>query len=307
MKKRLSDLKIMMILIISGVIYSQSISFHSPIPWTTLRNGKINAKTLLDTAEIKKKTVNLKLYKVENGKKRSLTTKTFKPVDYSFETQLSELKNTVLGGTDFLRIEWKVRGTDKKGYIEPFGIVQLSEKDDENQWKCKEIITGTISLGEITNLLKDSDFTSLGNVSFCLVWNKEIFGILYKNSKEMNSIKVFFDGKNGKNAFISFSDRELGYFPENDSINAIYYKRDVSDSGIVYTSHNWIQEIKKEINDNTVLLSIPWYDLGIIAKDKRRFGFAIIVKDGKKRSIALPEKAHEKIPGTWGNIVLVEN
>ncbi|MGD9200071.1 MAG: hypothetical protein PVI26_00780 [Chitinispirillia bacterium] len=306
MRERQSTLIKVLILGITTVVYSQSVTFHSPIPWTTLRNGKINAKTLIDTAEIKKKTVNLKLYKVENGKKRSLAIKSFKPVDYSYETKLSEIKGSVLGGTDFLRIEWDVAGSDKKGYIEPFGIVQLSEKVDENQWKCKEV-SGTIDLNVIKNSLKESDFNSIGKVSFCLVWNKEIFGLVYKNSKGMTSIKVFFDGKNGKNAFISFSDRELEYFPENDSINTIYYKRDVSDSGIVYTSHNWIQEIQKKAGDNLVLISIPWYDLGIIAKEKRRFGFAIFINDDKQKSIALPEKAREKIPGTWGNIVLTKS
>jgi hypothetical protein len=133
-----------------------------------------------------------------------------------------------------------------------------------------------------------------------------MLGIVYRKSKGMNSIKIFFDGKNGKNAFMSFSDRELVYFPENDSMSTIYYKRDVSDSGIVFKSHNWIQEIKKEMSDNTVLISVPWYDLGIIAKDKRKFGCAVFGQVDKKKSIALPEKAREKIPGTWGNLVLAK-
>jgi len=305
MKKMQCVMNVVVILGITGIIYGQSITFHSPIPWTTLSDGKITTKTLIDTAEVKKKKVKLELYTIQNGKKRRLATKSFTPVDYSFETQLSELKYSVFGGTDFLRIEWSVTGTDNKGYIEPFGIIQLSEKAEGNQWKCNEI-TSNMKYSAIKSSLKDDDFISIGKVSCCFVWNNDKLGILCKNSKGVKNIYFLFDGKNGKNAFMSFPDRQLEYFPENDSLHAAYYKRAVTDSGIDYQSNAWIQEIKHEISEDIVLISIPWYDLGIIAKDERRFGFAVFVQNKDNKSIALPEKAHRKIPGTWGNLVLVK-
>ena len=98
--------------------------------------------------------------------------------------------------------------------------------------------------------------------------------------------------------------RRIYYYPKTDSIRLIYYKRSVSDSSIHYKEKEWIQEIKVDRKNDIVLISIPWYDLGMIAAEDRIFGFASFVTESKKKAIAMPNSAKSKIPGTWGNVVL---
>lgn len=291
--------------IVTGIAFGQAVSFHSPVPWITLRENKIIAKTLIDTAEVKKNTVKLTIAKVINGKKMTVATKKFKSTDYSQEYELATIEDKIIGGKDFLRIDWKVLGTDKKGMILPFGIIEVGDVTENDAVKCKKI-SGKLEAASLKAQLQDKDFLAAGNLMFCPVWNDKMLGLVCKNAKEMENIIFTVDGKNGKNAFLSFSDRIVTYYPKIDSLHAVYYKRGIADEAIKYDEKKWVQEIRKDAKDGLVVIAIPWHDLGMLALDGRIFGFGVFASVSEKESGAYPETAKKEIPGTWGNAVLKE-
>jgi hypothetical protein len=292
-----------LILFCTSFVFSQAVTFHSPVPWITLRDSKIIAKTLVDTSEVQKNAVKLTLSKVVNGKKIRIASKKFKTIDYSQEYELATLDTDILGGKDFLTIAWEVANTEKKGKIEPFGIVKIAGDDPEKgALSCKQV-SGTLSADALGSALKDNDFVSLGSGKFCAVWNSEKFGLVIKGGKDLESVRFSIDGKNGKNAFLTYSDRIITYFPKNDSLSATYNKRSVDEKGIKYNVKDWNQEIQKEVKDGLVCMVIPWYDLAILPIDGRIFGFAAFAEASDKTA-AVPENAQKEIPGTWGNLVL---
>ena len=303
MTTKVSIIKFSLFISFASYVFGQAVSFHSPVPWITLRENKVIAKTLIDTAEVEKNTVKLTLSKVINGKKVQIAAKKFKSKDYSQEYELAIVKDKIIGGKDFLRVDWKVLGTDKKGMILPFGIVEVGEVTENDAVKCKKI-SGKLEAAALGAQLQDKDFLAAGNLMFCPVWNDKMLGFVCKNAKEMENIIFAVDGKNGKNAFLAFSDRIVSYYPKNDSLDAIYYKRGIADEAIKYDEKKWVQEIKKDANDGLVVIAIPWHDLGMLASDGRIFGFGVFASVSDKESVAYPEQAQKEIPGTWGNVVL---
>lgn len=288
---------------IAHFVFGQAVSFHSPVPWITLRENIIIAKTLIDTAEVKKNTVKLTLSKVINGKKKQIDAKKFKSEDYSQEYELATVDDKILGGKDFLRIDWQVVGTDKKGMILPFGIAEVGEVTENDAVKCKKI-SGKLGADALSSQLQDKDFLAAGNLMFCPVWNDNVLGLVCKNVEDMENVVFAVDGKNGKNAFLAFSDRIVTYYPKNDSLHALYYKRGIVDEAITYDEKKWVQEIKKDKKDGLVVITVPWHDLGMLAADGRIFGFSVFAAVSEKESAAFPKTAQKEIPGTWGNVVL---
>ncbi len=288
-----------------NVASGQVITFQNIVPWITLREGNIIARTLVDTAATKGNNIKLTLSKVEQGRKVRIMTKNFKPAEYSNEYELANIEKEIVGGKDFLKVEWNVVGNDEKGVVEPFGIVKLNGESEKSALKCKKI-SCALEASALKSVLKEKDFIAVGNNMFCPVWNKTMLGLVCKNMKEASNISFHFDGKNGKNAFISFSDRIVTYYPGKESLSTIYYKRTVTDTGIRYDPKEWIQEIKKDAKEGLVVISIPWYDIGMLAQDGRIFGFAVFASSLKNEESALPEAAQRYIPGTWGDIILTE-
>lgn len=303
MTAKYNIITISLFLSLASIVFGQSVSFHSPVPWITLRENKIIAKALIDTAEVKKKAVKLTLSKVVKGKKIHIAAKTVKSEDYSQEYELAAVKGEMIGGNDFLRIDWKVLGTDKKGVIFPFGIAKIGEVTENDAVTCKKI-SSNLEAASLKTQLQDTDYVTAGSLMFCPVWNDTMFGLVCKNVKEMANVTFAIDGKNGKNAFLAFADRMVSYFPDNDSLNAFYYKRGIEKEAIKYDEKEWIQEIKKETKEGIVVISIPWYDLGMLASDGRIFGFSAFASISEKESVAYPKQAKKENPGTWGNVVL---
>ena len=302
MKVKLVFLPMVLFLCFTHTIIGQALTFHSPVPWITLREKNVVAKALIDTAEVKNNTVKLTLSAVENGSKKQLARKVIKPEDYSIEQEMTSLPKNIIGGADFLMVEWEVSGTEKKGAIKPFGIVKFDTDPIASPVKATKS-AGAIDAGTIKKILKEEDFISLGTGKFAVVWNDKALSIVFDNLKEMKDISFLIDGKNGKNAFLSFSDRELQYFPQNDSLNALYYKRVITEKAIEYRPEEWINEITKSVNEELHVISFPWYDIAINPTDGRIFGFAVFANASK---VAFPESADKYIPGTWGNIVLTK-
>ena len=289
----------------SSVVFGQAVTFHSPLPWITLRNNKIIAKTLIDTAEVKTNTVKLTLSKVINGKKATIASKKFKSKDYSQELELATINEKIIGGKDFLLIDWEVLGTDKKGIIFPFGLAEIGEVSENDAIKCKKF-SGKFQADAVKSQLQDNDFLMVGNSMICLVWNAEKIGIVCKKLKENESISFAVDGKNGKNAFLAFSDRIVTYYPKTDSLYPVSYKRGVAEESIQYTERKWAQEINKEVKEDLVLITVPWHEIGMLASEGRIFGFSVFASVSEKESAVFPETAKKEIPGTWGNVVLVK-
>ena len=92
-----------------------------------------------------------------------------------------------------------------------------------------------------------------------------------------------FDGKNGKNAFLSYPDRIISYIPAKDSLNTIHYKRDVKEDTLRYTDKLWQSEIKKEIIGEKVVISMPWADIGVIPLRKEWWNGCVCQQGGKPR------------------------
>jgi hypothetical protein len=282
---------------------AQIVTFNSPGQWTTERSDKICVKVQLDTARIPKKKINFTIYKIENGKKKKTLTKEFKVSDYSQEYEIGSIGSVMLGGKDFLNIEWNVTGTKENGNLFPVGIVNLDKITPVKPLYAKKIQNG-IDEKSIGNI---SSFTNLSNgLSFSVLWDPKMLYIVCKKSKPDNNILRFaFDGKNGKNAFISYPDRFVELYTQNDSLSPILYERSCTADTIKYSAKEWRTDIeKKQIGENT-LICIPWYDLGIIAQDERAFGFSAFVIDNKNKTLSsYPEKANMLLPGSWSTVIL---
>ena len=89
-----------------------------------------------------------------------------------------------------------------------------------------------------------------------LLWNTKTLSIIIKKSAAKGAVKFTFDGKNAKNAFVSFADKMLDYVTDKDSIFAYENDRVCSDS-ITYTPKVWINEIKKVSDKDYALVTIP--------------------------------------------------
>ncbi|MBD3392616.1 MAG: hypothetical protein GF418_11040 [Chitinivibrionales bacterium] len=277
---------------------TQVVTFNSPSPWMSLRSTEVAVKTLLDTAKLENKPVRFVLYKVVNGRKASLGSQTARATQYSHDFVLGKVASGALGGTDYLRIEWSVSGKDEAGTLEPFGVLIV------DSGKVDTVAVGThveeLSMASAGKMLTSDDFITVGKHKFGVLWTRETLGIVIKKGPR-EPLTFSFDGKNGKSAFLSYPDRFVSFFPEGDSIRAYHHARAVSDTGILYTEKEWLNKITVSAGGDLVLVSVPWYDTGIIPFDGRIVGFAAFAEDQASE----PAGAKRRIPGTWGDLVLV--
>ena len=252
----------------------------------------------------------LTLLKVVDGKKAQVVSKKFKTNDYSYECDLGAVKDEMIGGKDYYRIDWKVLGAakkseEKKGAIFPIGVVKLGGDVKESAIKCKSVST-PLTADAVNSALKDGDYAKAGNCMFSTLWNEKSFGIVLKNYTEIKNISVYIDGKNGKNAFLSHSDRIITYSPANDSLYAYYYKRAIIEEGIKYEEKKWVQQIEKDAKNDCVVIVIPWSDLGMLISEGRIFGIGVFAYYSEKEKSSFPQNARQEIPGTWGSAVLIK-
>jgi hypothetical protein len=128
--------------------------------------------------------------------------------------------------------------------------------------------------------------------------------IIVKKASDKEVVKFTFDGKNGKNAFVSYPDKMVDYVAEKDSIHTYVNERAYSDS-IVYTEKVWTNDVAKTSDKSFVMVKIPWYDLGIAKPfDGRTMGFAAFRGPAKGPMAGFPDKATLFVPGSWGSLVL---
>lgn len=280
------------------------VSFNSPGQWLTQRTDAVVAKMQLDTSKIPQKKIELSLFRVEGGKKKLITTKQCKVKDYSQDVSLGNAGNALVGGRDFLRIEWNLPGSKDKVMLFPFGVVNLDKIpkiEPVHAVKVKDVID-TKNWATITSGVK---YSSVKGDEFGLAWTPKALVIAVKKPAAKDIIRFAFDCKNGKNAFLSHADRIIDLHCAKDSLGSLYYERGVVNDTISYTQTAWHNDVSLVGDKQTAVIVVPWYDLGMLPLDERTIGFAAFVIDEKANVLAAkPEKAQCFLPGSWGSVVL---
>lgn len=284
-----------------NTILAQAVSFSSPASWITQRNDTVFIRAQLDTGLIKKKTVSVSLLQVNDGKKKVIAKKNLKITDNVMELMFAKVGKDLLGGKEFLRLEWAA--DNEKGVIEPIGILDLNKVSKSDTVKALRVQDGA-EAKTVADIIKAEQFRKIGSVEFGTAWNKDAFFIVMKKSQDSSTISFAFDGKNGKNAFLSYPDRIISYVPAKDSLNTTCYVREIKGDTLKYKDKLWKSEIEKVAVDEKVIIRMPWADIGVIPFEERMIGIGVFAMQKGKVNAAIPQNAQYYIPGTWGDIFL---
>jgi hypothetical protein len=288
----------------AGSACADIVTFNSPGQWTTERSDVIVLKVQLDTAKIPKKKIAVSLYKVEAGKKKLVVTKPFKVNDYSQEFNLGSVGTSLLGGKDYLKIEWAITGAKDKGSLFPVGIVNLDKIPAIAPLHAAKV-QAPVDENSAASLAAGAKFTSVNNCEFALFWSTNALSVVLKKGQSKSTLKLAFDGKNGKNAFISYPDRIVELNLAKDSMSTVLYERVALSDSVNFPVKDWKSEVKKTTGKEFTIFTIPWYDIGLVAQDERVLGFAAFVTDEKSAPVAAyPAAAKFLMPGSWSSIVL---
>lgn len=284
-----------------NTILAQAVSFSSPASWITQRNDTVFIRAQLDTGLIKKKTVSVSLLQVNDGKKKVIAKKNLKITDNVMELMFAKVGKDLLGGKEFLRLEWAA--DSEKGLIEPIGILDLNKVSKSDTVKALRVQDGA-EAKTVADIIKAEQFRKIGSVEFGTAWNKDAFFIVMKKSQDSSTISFAFDGKNGKNAFLSYPDRIISYIPAKDSLNTTCYVREIKGDTLKYKDKLWNSEIEKVAADEKVIIRMPWADIGVIPFEERMIGIGVFAMQKGKVNAAIPQNAQYYIPGTWGDVFL---
>jgi hypothetical protein len=282
---------------------AQTITFNSPAPWLTLRNDSLIVKAQLDTSKFPKKKITLAANKIEGNKKKQIAAKTFTVADFTQDFSLGLAGTGLIGGRDFLRINWSVPGAKDSGSCAPIGIANIDKLP-----KCDTLHAAKsaeeVGANSFAAAAKSAKFTKVKDQEFALLWTPTALVVLCKKAST-GLIRLVIDGKNGKNAFVAYSDKMVDIAPAKDSVYAFYNERSFADS-ITYKQKQWVNEFAKASDKEISMVNIPWYDIGIGKPfDGRVTGFSVFVLSDKGAMTgAYPEKAAMMVPGSWGNLVL---
>lgn len=287
--------------------YSQIVTFNSPTAWVTQRNDSITVRAQIDTAQIKRKEFTVSVDLVNNGaKKKTLARKTFKITDYSAEFAMGPVSQNLAGGLSYIKIDWSIPGTTNKGSIAPIGIVALDKLPPLEVTVISRAKEGA-DAATVAGLVKDGDLKTAGSAKFALVWNKDALYVVMAKTKAPGSVRFAIDGKNGKNAFLSFADRVVLYQPDKDSIWGSHFSRQMTGDTLKYVDKPWPSEITKTAVGDKIVVRVPWYDTGIIPIEDRKFGLGIMeFAANGQQAAAVPASANFYLPGTWGDFVLAK-
>jgi hypothetical protein len=287
--------------------YSQVVTFNSPVPWVTQRNDSITVRAQIDTAQIKKKEFAVSVDLVSEGaKKKTIARKTFKISDYSAEFALGPVSQDLVGGLSYIKIDWSIPGTVNKGSISPVGIVALDKLPKLEAAIVPHAKDGA-DAAAIAAMVKESDLKAVGTAKCALLWNNDALYIAIAKTQSPGTVRFAIDGKNGKNAFLSFADRVVLYQPDKDSVWGNHFSREMIGDTLKYAEKSWPSEITKTVVGDKIILRVPWYDTGIIPMADRRIGLGIMEfgANGKQTGSVLAS-ANFYLPGTWGDFVLAK-
>ena len=248
-----------------------------------------------------KKAVSVSLLQVNDGKKKVIAKKNLKITDNVMELMFAKVGKDLLGGKEFLRLEWAA--DNEKGVIEPIGILDLNKVSKSDTVKALRVQDGA-EAKTVADIIKAEQFRKIGSVEFGTAWNKDAFFIVMKKSQDSSTISFAFDGKNGKNAFLSYPDRIISYIPAKDSLNTTCYVREIKGDTLKYKDKLWNSEIEKVAADEKVIIRMPWADIGVIPFEERMIGIGVFAMQKGKVNAAIPQNAQYYIPGTWGDVFL---
>lgn len=291
--------------IISGG-FSQTVTFNSPLPWVSLRNDTVTVRAQVDTGLLKDKKLSLTLASVKNGKKTVLSSRTVSVKEPSAEFAFGKINRKLLGGEEYLQVSWEIKGGDEKGVIEPIGIADLNAGaafDTVGAIHLKDGISAVDAVAAVGDA-----FVTTADFNYALGWNREALFMVMKKSAKSDTVKFLFDGKCGKNAFLSYPDR-IVTATASDPVTAfgVHYTRDVQKDSLKYSFGVWNSEITHEVSGDRVVVRLPWFDTGMIPFEERVVGFGVIVSDAKGKQVAaLPQTAQLFIPATWGALKLLK-
>jgi hypothetical protein len=287
----------------ASVVFGQSVYINSPSPWTSLRSGDIVIKAQLDTAKTKKHSVTFTVSKMLAGKGRTIATKKVAGTEYYAEVSAGSAGTDILGGKEFIKIAWSISDTTEKGEVAPIGIVNVAKSGAKDSIRSAKI-DDNATAQTLAQALSEKGSLKLGDADYGIFWNqKALFFACKKGVK--GGLTIAIDGKNAKSAFVSYPDRFLMLFPEKDSVHATHYKRVFAGDSLSYPEQIWKSDMAKVSNETVLAISIPWYDLGMIAPfDGRQVGCTVLRADEKgKTTGSFPASAKWDNPGTWGTLL----
>jgi len=287
--------------------HGQIITFNGPLPWTTQRNDSITVRAQIDTAQVKKRQFALTIEVVNDRvQKKTIVQKTFPIKDYTDEFPAGFIKQNLIGGKSYIRLAWSIPGTADKGIIAPIGIAALDKLPPAEMISATQVQEGSDNAA-VGSALKEGNFKSSGAEKFAFAWNKNAFYIVPIKGPATGSIRFAFDGKNGKNAFLSFADRVVMYMNDKDSLRGVRYLHQMTGDTLKYTEKPWPSELSKTVSGDKIVIRVPWYDVGIIPFDSRKFGIGIMAfTPTGEQSSAFPAGANFYNPGTWCDVQLAK-
>lgn len=287
-----------------SVAGAQVVTFSDPSEWMTHGKEKFIAKAQLDTAQIESRKVNLTLSIVIDGKSRRLNRERFAADDFYKEFDLGRIGRTVVGGYDYLSVDWSIPGGDKEGTVAPIGVIVLEKLPKHEPMIARRIDDG-LTGAAAAEAVAANGLKQLGGITYGFGWNMTALWVVAKGTG--GPLEVIIDGKNAKNAFLSYPDRIARLFPEADSVHAFHYTRELTDDGIVYKENEWHHDMVVDTQGTYVVAGMRWYDMGVIPANKRTMGLGVFTLDGEgAQQDALWEDSKREIPGTWGDLRLVE-
>ncbi len=280
--------------------YCQDVIISNPSPWMTLRSDSVMVTVQADTSKLPKKSILFKVRQHNGTKLTTLFSKSVKMEDVSGDFFLGSLKGSTLGGSSLVSLEWSVPGTELKGVLGPVGMVKLSEqKPVLSAVKLKD----GISADQVKDELSKSEMVKLGASSFQIGWNKEALFIAVNKDGSGAQLQFAFDGKCGKNAFLSWADRFVTYAADQDSVFGTHYKRDFDNTAIQYSEMKWGDGLLLHKSDSLRVIKVLWHEIGVLPFEERNIGIFCSETIGKASQV-YPSGAQREIPGTWGDVKL---
>jgi len=291
--------KLLVFFALVPVVLAQ-VTINEPVEWVTQRSRDLVIQATLDTAKLGTKKISFKTSHVRDGKEaKRLSTKSFAISQSITEFDLGKLPSSVIGGKDFVIVDWEVVPDGPKGLHGPIGVFELEEVNPAAQatipyhgapnWKAAHTISlkgGQISLASA---------------------EKGLYVRL--NAPQNDAQPLYFlqiDGKSGKLAFSALADRAVGVDLKADTLFTHRHSRRFTREEISYTKTSWFHEIElKKVAAGSYEIYIPWHDLAIIPFDGRGFGLAVFAGSAHTEFVdAWPQKANPLIPGTWAHVKL---
>lgn len=280
------------------VVGAQDVIVSTPSPWMTLRSDSIMVTVQADTSKLPGNRITFRVQRHSGSRISTLFSKNVKMDDISGEFFLGRVKREPLGGSDLISVKWNAPGTELEGVLGPLGIVSLNEKQDEGLVKAVRLKEG-MSEEQVKKALSGKKAFELAGAECAFGWNKEALFIAVGKGEGVSEVQFAFDGKCGKNAFLSWADRFVVYSAESDSVYGVHYNRTFDEKAIKYADMGWGEDLSFLKTDSLKVIKIRWSDIGVIPFEERNVGFSAYA--GKA---SFPESAEREIPGTWGDIRL---